>query len=90
MTILEKIEDSGSQSKDITIISGTYYIENKREKLAKIACLDQNAINLSNKDLSHAEQTLLRKGPSFIPTLTDTNWSSLRHDFNSFVNKLRY
>ena len=32
------------------------------------------SINLSNKDLSHAEQSLLREGPSFIPTPTDINW----------------
>ena len=57
---------------------------------AKTTCPDQNAINLSNKDLSHAEQSLLRKGSSFIPTPTDINWSNLRRNFDSFVNKLRY
>ena len=45
---------------------------------------------MSNKDLSHAEQALLKKGPSFIPTPTDINWHNLRRDFDSFVNKLRY
>ena len=57
---------------------------------AKTTCPDQNAINLSNKDLSPAEQSLLRKGSSFIPTPTDINWSNLRRNFDSFVNKLRY
>ena len=47
------------------------------------------SINLSNKDLSHAEQSLLREGPSFIPTPTDINWYNLRRDFDNFVNKLR-
>ena len=45
---------------------------------------------MSNKDLSHAEQSFLRKGPSFIPTTTDINWYNLRNDFDNFVNKLRY
>ena len=36
------------------------------------------------------EKSLLRKGPSFIPTPTDTNWYNLRRNFDSFVNKLRY
>ena len=44
----------------------------------------------SNKDLSHAEQSLLRKGPSFIPTPTAIKWYNLKCDFDSFVNKLRY
>ena len=47
---------------------------------------------MSNKDLSHAEQSLLRKGPSRtdIPAPTGINWYNLRRDFDSFVNKLRY
>ena len=49
------------------------YREKERKTIeeAKKICSDKNAINLSNKDLSHAEQSLLRKGPSFIPTPTD-------------------
>ena len=45
---------------------------------------------MSNKELLHAEQSLLRKHPSFIPTSTDINWYSLGRDFDSFANKLRY
>ena len=45
---------------------------------------------MSNKELSYAEQSLLRKGPSFKPTPAYINWYSLRRDFDSFVNKLRY
>ena len=45
---------------------------------------------MSNKELSHAEQSLLRKHPSFIPTSTNINWYSLEHDFDSFANILRY
>ena len=45
---------------------------------------------MSNKDLLHAEKSLLRKGPSFIPIPTDINWYNLRRDFDSFFNKLRY
>ena len=62
-------------------------ISRKREKIieeAKTTFPDQNAINFSNKDLSHAKQSLLRKGPSFIPTPTDTNWYNLKHGFDIF------
>ena len=92
LIIHEKIEGLESRIEDITIISGSYYIEKKRKIIreAKRRCPDQNAINLSNKDLSHAEQSLLRKGSSFIPTPPDINWYDLRRDFDSFVNKLRY
>ena len=45
---------------------------------------------MSNKDLSPAEQSLLKKGPSFEPTSTDINWWSLRCHFDSLVNKLRH
>ena len=45
---------------------------------------------MSNKDLSHAGQSLLREGPSFILIPTDINWYNLRRDFNTFVNKRRY
>ena len=45
---------------------------------------------MRNRDLSHAGQSLLREGPSFIPIPTDINWYNLRRDFDSFVNKRRY
>ena len=45
---------------------------------------------MSNKELSHGEQSLLRKGLSFISTPTDIDWYSLGRDFDSFANKLRY
>ena len=57
---------------------------------AETTCPDQNPINLSNKDLSNAEQSLLIKGPSFMLTPTDINLYNLRQDFDSFVDKLRY
>ena len=53
-------------------------------------CPDQNAINLSTQELTEAEKSLLRKGPSFIPNPTDINWFNLKRDFDNFVNKLRY
>ena len=64
--------------------------ERKIIEEAKATCPDQNAINLSNKDLSYAEQSLLRKGPSFIPKPTDMSCYNLRRDFDSLVNKFRY
>ena len=53
-------------------------------------CPDQNTINLSTQEPTDAEKSLLRKGPSFIPNPTDTNWFNLKRDFDNFVNKLRY
>ena len=64
--------------------------ERKVIEAAKTICPNQKAVNLSKKELSHGEQSLPRKGPSFIPTPTDINWYSLRRDFDSFVKKLRY
>ena len=64
--------------------------ERKIIEEAKATCPDQSVINLSNKDLSHAEQSLLRKSASFIPTPMDMNCYNLGCDFNSLVNKLRY
>ena len=68
------------------------YQEKERKIIeeANPLCPDQNTINLSNKNLSHAGQPLLRKSPSFIPTPAYIYWSSLRQNFDSFVNKLRY
>ena len=40
---------------------------------AKALCPGQNAINLSTQELTDAEKSLLRKGPSFIPNPTDIN-----------------
>ena len=79
------MEGLESRSKETTTITRSYYIEKKRKIIeeAKTTCPDQNAINLSNKDLSHVEESLLRKGPSFIPTPTDINWYNLRRDFDS-------
>ena len=92
LIIHDKIEGLEIRSENITIISGSYYIEKKRKviEIVKTTCPDQNATNLSNKELSHAKQSLLRKGRSFIPTPTDINWYSLRRDFDGFVNKLGY
>ena len=55
---------------------------------AKTTSPEQNAINLSSKVLSPAEKSLLKKGPSFVPTPTDINWCNLQQDFDSFVNKI--
>ena len=57
---------------------------------AKTTSPEQNAINLSSKVLSPAEISLLKKGPSFVPTPTDINWCNLRQDFDSFANKLGF
>ena len=44
-------------------------------------------INLSTQELTDAEKSLLRKGPSFIPNPTDINWFNLKRDFDNFVKQ---
>ena len=51
---------------------------------------DQNAIDLGNAVLSEDQKTLLKKGPSFVPTPTDINWYNVRKDFTKFINKTRH
>ena len=69
-------------------------IHKTNEKLvieqAKAFCPDQNANNLSKQELTDAEKSLLRKGPSFFSNPTDINWFNLKRDFDNFVKKLRY
>ena len=40
--------------------------------------------------LATPQNLLLKKGPSFVPTLLDVNWLTLQKDFDKFVNQLRY
>ena len=51
---------------------------------------DQNAINLSTRDLTSSQKSVLPKGPTFLPTPTSVNWLDLHKDFDKFVNQLRY
>ena len=51
---------------------------------------DQNAINLISTELSESQKSLLRNGPSFVPTPSDINRYAVRRDFDKFVNQLRY
>ena len=51
---------------------------------------DQNAINLSNSVLSEEQKSLLKKGPSFVPTPADINWYEVRKDFTKFTKKIRH
>ena len=51
---------------------------------------DENAINLSNAVLSEDQKSLLKKGPSFIPTPRNINWYDVRKDFTKFINKIRH
>ena len=63
----------------------------KKKELAEIrkSLPNQNAINLTNIELNQHQQSLLKKGPSFIPTPKDVNWFNLRQDFDKFTNQLR-
>ena len=49
---------------------------------------DQNTINLPLTELSESHKSLLRKGPTFVPTSSDVNWYEVRRDFDKFVNQL--
>ena len=49
---------------------------------------DQSTINLSNTVLSEEEKSLLKKGPSFVPTSTDINWYEVHEDFKTSPTKL--
>ena len=62
----------------------------ERIQLAKVNSPDQNAINLSPLNLTSPQNSLLSKGPSFVPTSKDVNWYELRKNFTKFVNQLRF
>ena len=62
----------------------------ERIQLAKVNSPDQNAINLSSLNLTSPQNSLVSKGPSFVPTSKDVNWYELRKNFTKFVNQLRF
>ena len=66
------------------------YKSKKKQPIKKIKqnAPNQNAINLSNIVLLEEQKSLLKKGPSFVPTLTDINWYKVRTDFTEFTNKI--
>ena len=68
------------------------WLERRRVTIstAKLNGPDQNAINLTNIELSDTCKYLLSKGPSFVLTHYDINWYNLRKNFDNFVNKLRF
>ena len=45
---------------------------------------------MSNTVLSEEQKSLLKKGPSFVPTPTDINWYEVCQDFTKFTNKIRH
>ena len=45
---------------------------------------------MSNTVQSEEQKSLLKKGPSFVPTPTDINWYKVRKDFTKFANKIRH
>ena len=45
---------------------------------------------MSNAGLSEDQKTLLKEGPSFVPTPIDINWYGVHKDFTNFVNKIRH
>ena len=67
------------------------YRSKKKQSIKEIEqnAPDQNAINFFNSLLSEEQKSLLKKGPSFVPTPTDINWYEVRKDFTKFTNKIR-
>ena len=47
-------------------------------------------INFSSVDLPSGTVSLLKKGPSFVPTQKFVDWGKLSKDFIKFKNKLRW
>ena len=68
------------------------YRSKKKQSIKEIKqnASDQNAISLSNSALSEEQKSILKKGPSFVPTPTDINWYEVRKDFKKFTNKIRH
>ena len=68
------------------------YSSEKKQSIKEIKqnAPDQNAINFSNSILSEEQKSLLKKGPSFVPTPTDNNWYEVRKNFIKFTNIIRH
>ena len=68
------------------------YSSEKKQSIKEIKqnAPDQNAINFSNSILSEEQKSLLKKGPSFVPTPADINWYEVRKDFTKFTKKIRH
>ena len=65
------------------------YRSKKQQNIKEIKQIasDQNAINFSNSLLSEEQKSLLKKGPSSVPTLADINWyENLQNLQNSLTN----
>ena len=97
------IKNNNNSNKRNWRFSRKHQIEKRREKRkrvklnhkerirkAKEEIPDQNAINLSLKLLTTPQKSILAKGPSFIPTPNYFNWLSVRKEWDSFINQLRY
>ena len=45
---------------------------------------------MSNTVLPEEQKSILKKGPSFVPTPTDINWYEVCKGFTKFTNKIRH
>ena len=68
------------------------YKSKKKQSIKEIKqnAPDQNAMNLHNTVISEEQKSLLKKGPSFVPTPAEINWYEVRKDFTKFTNKNRH
>ena len=63
-----------------------------KERIKKIKedSPEQNAINLSTRNLTPLQKSVLAKRSTFVPTPTSVNWLDLHKKFDKFANQLRY
>ena len=75
-----------------TIEKRKRYKDNRKQRITDIKnnLPDGNAINLPTMSLTTAQKSLLKKGPSFVPTSSNVNWLTLWKDFGKFDNQLKY
>ena len=62
----------------------------EKRKRNKFSFKERIVNNLSTRDLTSSQKSILAKGATFVPTPTSVNWLDLHKDFDKFVIQLRY
>ena len=62
----------------------------EKRKRNKFSFKERIVNNLSTRDLTSSQKSILAKGPTFVPTPTSVNWLDLHKDFDEFFIQLRY
>ena len=63
--------------------------EGTQDEPYEIELPDIRPINLTDIELTDAQNSLLAKGPSFCPTPKDINWLKVQKDLGSFERRVR-